>query len=33
MSEVYIKDVPNYMNTMYNHSGCVPTTCAMLFVY
>lgn len=33
MSEVYIKDVPNYMNTMYNHYGCVPTTCAMLFAY
>lgn len=28
-----IKDVPNYMNTMYNHMGCSPTTAAMYFAY
>lgn len=28
-----IKDVPNYMNTIYNHMGCSPTTAAMYFAY
>lgn len=33
LNEVKINDVPNYMNTMYNGNGCVPTTAAMYFAY
>ena len=28
-----IRHVPNYMNTMFNHKGCVPTTAAMYFSF
>lgn len=31
--EGILKEVPNYMNTMYNHKGCSPTTAAMYFAF
>ena len=31
--EYKIKNVPNYMNTCFNHYGCVPTTAAMYFAF
>lgn len=33
LSETRILNVPNYMNTMFNHNGCVPTTAAMYFSF
>lgn len=33
LSETKILNVPNYMNTMYSHQGCVPTTAAMYFSF
>lgn len=33
LNETKIKNVPNYMNTQYNHNGCTPTTAAMYFAY
>ena len=33
MSEVKIKDVPNYMNTQFNNMGCAPTSTAMYLAF
>ncbi len=33
LSEVKIKNVPNYRNTQFNHYGCTPTSAAMYYAY
>jgi len=33
LNEIKITNVPNYMNTMFDNNGCVPTAAAMYFAY